>query len=210
MARQPRTAATRLLAALNHKIGDSVDVGMKTLRLARVLTYEPDRAGNFYSLTPRVMINLADLDATGVVQPGSRVTYRLLVAGERPQVEAFAGAMSGQLGRGQQLESLEGGRPEMQRTLERAEKFLNLVALLAALLSAVAYLVFPAAMDPAFAPAGPFTRDTLLPLIRERMRSRHKLETFDWSFDLTQATVWGFIILNILGVLVVGIAATEF
>jgi putative ABC transport system permease protein len=60
------------------KVGDSIDVGMKTLRMSRVLTYEPDRAGNFYSLTPRVLINLADLDATGVVQPGSRVSYREL------------------------------------------------------------------------------------------------------------------------------------
>ncbi|MGK9546106.1 ABC transporter permease, partial [Salmonella enterica subsp. enterica] len=68
----------RLLTALNLKVGDSIDVGMKSLRLARILTYEPDRAGNFYSLTPRVMINLSDLDATGVVQPGSRVSYREL------------------------------------------------------------------------------------------------------------------------------------
>ena len=51
----------RLLTALDLKIGDSIDVGMKTLKLARVLTYEPDRAGNFYSLTPRVLINLGDL-----------------------------------------------------------------------------------------------------------------------------------------------------
>ena len=39
------------------------------------------------------------------------------------------------------LESLQGGRPEMQQTLERAEKFLNLVALLAALLCAVAVAI---------------------------------------------------------------------
>ncbi len=50
-----------------------------------MLTYEPDRAGNFYSLTPRVMINLADLDATGVVQPGSRVSYRELWRGATGQ-----------------------------------------------------------------------------------------------------------------------------
>ena len=75
------------LAALGLSIGDSIDVGMKTLRLARVLTYEPDRAGNFYSLTPRVLMNLADLDATGVVQPGSRVTYRDLWRGE-PEANA--------------------------------------------------------------------------------------------------------------------------
>ncbi len=65
---------SRLLAALNLKIGDSVDVGMKTLRLSRVLTYEPDRAGNFYSLTPRVLMNLADLDATGVVPTSNCAT----------------------------------------------------------------------------------------------------------------------------------------
>mgnify|MGYP004721250177 CR=1 FL=1 len=71
----------RLLAALGLKVGDSIDVGMKTLRLSRVLTYEPDRANNFYSLTPRVLMNLADLPATGVVQPGSWATYRALWCG---------------------------------------------------------------------------------------------------------------------------------
>ena len=40
--------------------------------------------------------------------------------------------------RGVQVESMESGRPEMRQTLDRAEKFLNLVALLAALLCAVA------------------------------------------------------------------------
>jgi putative ABC transport system permease protein len=60
---------------------------MKTLRMSRVLTYEPDRANNFYSLTPRVMMNLADLDATGVIQPGSRVSYRELWRGD---IEALA------------------------------------------------------------------------------------------------------------------------
>src|SRR3546814_5012313 len=50
----------RLLTALDLKIGDSIDIGNQPLRLSRVLTYEPDRAGNFYSLTPRVMINLKD------------------------------------------------------------------------------------------------------------------------------------------------------
>ena len=40
--------------------------------------------------------------------------------------------------RGIRLETLEAGRPEMRQTLDRAEKFLHLVALLAALLSAVA------------------------------------------------------------------------
>lgn len=124
--------------ALRIDVGGQLKLGEKTFRVERLITIEPDRGSQFINFAPRVMLNLADLAATELIQPGSRVTYRLLVAGERPQVEAFTGAVGGQLGRGQQLESLEGGRPEMQRTLERAERFLSLVALLAAMVAAVA------------------------------------------------------------------------
>jgi hypothetical protein len=39
----------------------------------------------------------------------------------------------------------------------------------------------PAAMEGALAPAGPFTRDTLLPELRRRVRERHNVETFDYG-----------------------------
>lgn len=81
------------MAALGLAIGDSIDVGMKTLRMSRVLTYEPDRANNFYSLTPRVMMNLADLEATGVIQPGSRVTYRDLWRGDTEALAQYRQAV---------------------------------------------------------------------------------------------------------------------
>jgi len=110
-----------------------------------VIVVEPDRGGGFMSFAPRVMINAADLPATGLVQPASRLTYRLAVAGADPQVKRFADWAQAEIDkpgvRGLRLESLEGGRPEMQQTLARAEKFLNLVALLAALLSAVAVAI---------------------------------------------------------------------
>src|SRR5690606_6896422 len=62
-------AEARLFAALDLKVGQNIEVGSRQLKLTRVLTHEPDRAGDFYSLTPRVLINLDDLDSTGVVQP---------------------------------------------------------------------------------------------------------------------------------------------
>ena len=99
---------------------------------------EPDRGAGFINFAPRVMINLDDLPATQLITTGSRVTYRLLAAGERPAVRGFADAIERELQRGQRLESLESGRPEMQRTLERAQRFLALVALLAAMIAAVA------------------------------------------------------------------------
>ncbi|MCX8005796.1 MAG: FtsX-like permease family protein [Burkholderiaceae bacterium] len=66
------------------------------------------------------------------------MTYRLLVAGAPASVREYAGWLRARLARGQQVETLDSGRPEMARTLQRAERFLSLVALLAAMIAAVA------------------------------------------------------------------------
>ncbi len=131
-----------LLDALALKVGDPLLVGDSELRIAGVIALEPDRGTGFMSFAPRLMLNQADVARTGLVQPASRVNYRFAVAGGAAAVKRFsdevdAAAKRGEL-RGARLESFESGRPEMRQTLDRAEKFLNLVALLAALLSAVA------------------------------------------------------------------------
>jgi putative ABC transport system permease protein len=136
-----------LLDALGLKLGDALLLGDASLRLTRIIVAEPDRGGGFMSFAPRVMINQADIAATALIQPASRLTYRFAVAANAPQADAKAarafvqwaeGELANRELRGVRVESLESGRPEMRRTLDRAEKFLNLVALLAALLSAVA------------------------------------------------------------------------
>ncbi|CAB5666092.1 FtsX-like permease family [Comamonas aquatica] len=132
-----------LLSALELQVGDTLLLGDASLHIAQVITAEPDRGGGFMSFAPRVMIRAQDLAATGLVQPASRITWRLAVAGEDAQtVVRYAAWAQAQIGEGRRaglrLESLDSGSPEMRRTLERGEKFLSLVALLAALLSAVA------------------------------------------------------------------------
>ena len=134
-----------LLAALALKLGDPLLLGDASLRIAQTIVIEPDRGNGFASFAPRVMLNQADLPATGLVQPASRVTYRLAVAAtgavDKPVRDfidwAEAQVKSTEL-RGLRIESLATGRPEMRQTLDRAAKFLNLVALLSALLAAVA------------------------------------------------------------------------
>ncbi len=131
-----------LLDALQLQVGDTLLLGDATLRITQVLVTEPDRGAGFMSFAPRVMMAQADLAATRLVQPASRLNYRLAVAGPDTAVARFtdwaqAQIQAGDL-RGVRLESFEAGRPEMRQTLDRAEKFLNLVALLSALLSAVA------------------------------------------------------------------------
>lgn len=128
----------QLLQALGAGVGDSLKLGELTFRITRLITIEPDRGTQFINFAPRVMLNIEDLAATQLIANGSRVTHRLLVAGERPAVRAYATWLEPQLQRGQRVETLEGGRPEMQRTLDRAERFLSLVALLAAMIAAVA------------------------------------------------------------------------
>ena len=137
-----------LLGALQLKMGDALLLGDATLKIARLIVIEPDRGAGFMSFAPRVMLNHVDLAATGLVQPASRVNYRLALAspvGRDADIAAFVRWAETQIEqrklRGVRVESMESGRPEMKQTLARAEKFLNLVALLAALLAAVAVAI---------------------------------------------------------------------
>lgn len=131
-------AEARILVALNLKVGDSIDVGSKTLKLTRVLTYEPDRAGNFYSLTPRVMINMADLEATKVVQPGSRVSYRELWRGTPQDLAAYRKAIEPGLAPNQKIDDARDGNQQIGGALGKAERYLNMASLVAVLLAGVA------------------------------------------------------------------------
>ncbi len=128
----------QLLQSLGATLGDVLRLGETKFRVGRVIVIEPDRGAQFINFAPRVMMNIDDLPATQLITTGSRVTYRLLVAGERAAVRTFGNEIERGLQRGQRVETLDGGRPEMQRTIERAQRFLALVALLAAMIAAVA------------------------------------------------------------------------
>ncbi|WP_292934480.1 FtsX-like permease family protein [Noviherbaspirillum sp.] len=131
-----------ILSGLDVKAGDLLKLGDKQFRIAQVIAVEPDRGAGFMNFAPRVMLPLSDLPATKLIQNGSRVTYRLLVAGEQAEVARFQRWLQGRIERdnvkGVRIESLESGRPEMRATLDRAEEFLSLVGLLSAMLAAVA------------------------------------------------------------------------
>ncbi len=125
------------LAALSIDVGQTMQLGDKTMTVGKIITVEPDRGVAFVNFAPRVMLNGADLQATGLLQPGSRATYRLLLAGSPPATKAFDEWVRPQLKPGQRLDNLQGGRPEISATLERAEKFLSLASLLGTLIAAV-------------------------------------------------------------------------
>ena len=134
-----------VLEALGLQPGEELLLGELGLKIGGVIANEPDRGAGFLAFAPRVMLAEADLAATGLVQPASRLSYRLAVAaapGQQAALRRFeqeaARLIEAQGLRGVRLESLESGRPEMRQTLDRAARFLNLVAMLSALLAAVA------------------------------------------------------------------------
>ena len=115
-----------------------LQLGGQIFAVTAILTQEPDRGLNFFSLAPRLMMHADDLAATGLVQFGSRVSYRLLLAGTPGAVAAFRDWLSPRLGRGERLEDVSNARPEIRNALDRAERFLGLAALLSVVLAAVA------------------------------------------------------------------------
>ncbi|MFZ6766265.1 ABC transporter permease [Undibacterium sp. Di26W] len=131
-----------LLSALNLKLGEKIKLGELQLTVTQTIASEPDRGAGFMNFAPRAMISLKDIPASNLIQNGSRVTYRLLIAGEPKAIASYQKELQSRIETGKlkgvRLESLESGRPEMRATLDRADQFLSLVSLLSAMLAAVA------------------------------------------------------------------------
>ncbi|TBL54787.1 ABC transporter permease [Obesumbacterium proteus] len=133
--------ASRLLSLLNLKVGDSLDVGDATLKVAGVVVQEPDNGFNPFQTAPRILINLADVDKTGAVQPGSRLSYRYMFAGPADAIERFTQYLTPQLKPDQKLFGLEESGGTLGKSLQRSQQFLLLSALLTLLLAVAAVTV---------------------------------------------------------------------
>ncbi|MES2354852.1 MAG: FtsX-like permease family protein [Pseudomonadota bacterium] len=127
----------KLLVKLNAKVGDKIQVGMKQMVVDSILTREPDSAFDYFNVAPRVLMNVSDLPATRLIQPGSRARYRLLVAGDTKALAAFQRFVKINTARGEHIETVRDARSEVRAALDRAEQFLGLASLLSVILAAV-------------------------------------------------------------------------
>ncbi len=128
----------RILSALKLSLGDSLQVGEKKLIISQILTYEPDKRGDLYSLSPRVMINANDLEDTQVIQPGSHVHYFFQFSGEPKNLKQFSRWAKPHLNPSQRLMDIHEDRPELGSALNRAERYLGLTSIIVILISGVA------------------------------------------------------------------------
>jgi putative ABC transport system permease protein len=131
-------ASTRLLARLGANTGSTVTVGKASFRITNVLDFRPDQGWQFVDLAPTLLINAADLEETALIQPGSRVSYRMLFAGSRGNVDTFKPQLEAQLADGERLSDIQDTNPQIRSAMDRSGRFLNLASLVSVLLAAVA------------------------------------------------------------------------
>lgn len=164
----------RLLALLNAQLGDEVELGTTRLRLSAVIVEESDRGGNFYNLSPRLMMNWADLESSGLTAAGSRLNWRLLLLGDEQalaQLRTFR-----DLAPNQKFESLADSNQAMANALGKARRYLGLAAMLAVVLASVAVAISA-----------------------QRYASRHfDISALMRTFGLARAQVWNIYALQLL------------
>ncbi|MDP3839083.1 MAG: FtsX-like permease family protein, partial [Methylococcales bacterium] len=128
----------RVLSALKLRVGELLTIGEKPLTIAQIVTYEPDKRGDFYSFSPRVLMNEADLAATGILQVGSHVHYFFQFSGAEPALADFKNWSKPQLNPSQKLLDIHQDRPELGGALEKAERYLGLSSIIVILIAGVA------------------------------------------------------------------------
>ncbi len=127
-----------LMARLGVDVGDRIAVGELDATVDAVLTYRPDQSIGFASLAPSLLLNMDDLDATGLISDGSRIRYALLVAGMDDNVDAFYEDIEERLPDNVRSRNREEGSDRANNAADRAQRFLSLTAVISLLLSAVA------------------------------------------------------------------------
>lgn len=129
---------SRVLSALNARVGDLVTVGARDFRVTRVLISRPDQGSGFVDLSPSLLLNDADLAATQLIQPGSRARYAVLFAGDRESAATFGEWLGQNKSPAEQLRDIAQASPEVNSASSRAARFLMLASLASVLLCAVA------------------------------------------------------------------------
>ncbi|WP_439133362.1 ABC transporter permease [Pseudomaricurvus sp.] len=132
---------SRLLPLLKIQLGDEIVVGEKPLTATKVIVDEPDRGSSFSAYGARLLMNDADLAATNVIQPGSRISYGWLVAGTESNLESMLTELTPRLTSHEKIVDVESAQRGLARTLDTSRKFLMLSAMISVLLAGVAIAI---------------------------------------------------------------------
>lgn len=127
----------QVLDALGLKLGQALTLGQTKQTVSKVIVLEPERNGGFVNFAPRVMFHMDDLASTGLLSLGSRARWRVYLAGPQAQLKRLEGELQPMLSASEEFQSLEKGRPEINKTLDIAKDFLSMAALIASMIASV-------------------------------------------------------------------------
>ena len=130
-----------LLPLLQAQVGDPVQIGEATFRIAGVVVEEPGQLGGVFGLAPRVFMHTDDVAATRILQPGSRLSYLYQFAGDAAQIAAFSAALKPQLDATQRLVGTRDGAESLRGALTNADRYIQLTGLISLLLSVAAIAI---------------------------------------------------------------------
>lgn len=131
-------ADPRLMQLVEIQLGDQVQVGQTELTVTGIVEREADQSAGFSNFNPRLMMNTADVEATGLIQPGSRIEFEILAAGSSAALERVQGLLAELRRDGVEVRDVRVDRPQLGNALQRAERYLGLAGLAAVLLAGVA------------------------------------------------------------------------
>jgi putative ABC transport system permease protein len=129
---------SKLLAAVGGRVGGELSIGTATFRVSQVLISRPDQGGSFADLAPTLLMNAADLPSTQLIQPGSRVSYGALFAGDRARIDEFKVWLAAHKRPAERLRDITDASPQLRNAVDRAGRFLSLASLVSVLLCAIA------------------------------------------------------------------------
>lgn len=130
--------APRLFSLLSLSLGDFIELGESRLQVSAVLKHDPGQASSIMSIAPHLLMNIQDVDKTGIIQPGSRVTYLTGFAGELKQRQNFEKWLSPKLSSTEKLIGGTEGSEAVNSAMDKAEQYLALASMLSVMLSGIA------------------------------------------------------------------------
>ena len=130
--------APRLFGLLNISLGDNIELGEILLKVTSVLKHDPGQASSFVTIAPRLLMNIKDVNKTGIIQPGSRVTYITGFAGQPEQRKQFEKWLKPRLNNSQSLVGGTEGSEAINSAIGKAAQYLSLAAMLSVMLSGIA------------------------------------------------------------------------
>ena len=129
----------RLLPLLNIELGDNIELGETVLKVTQIIVEEPD-GGSYSFFGARVLMNWDDVAAAGVVQPGSRVTYKYLMAAgtDADAFASYANWLESQLSVHDRLITPDEAQASIASTMDRGRRFLLLAGSIGVVLAGIA------------------------------------------------------------------------